>query len=125
MQSSPPPPPPPPSRDLGRRRRFLRRPVGGGNAISVQRLSGRADATTTTYPADILDVSLGGLCLLLGTAEVFRVGDRLLLDLSSHPAFGVARMRGSIRWLQASGLSGVAVAGVAFDIPLTNLPNLA
>ncbi|MFM9109226.1 MAG: PilZ domain-containing protein [Prochlorococcaceae cyanobacterium] len=124
MLTQPPPPPPPPG-GLGRRRRFLRRPVDGDQAISVMRLTGRADPSGTSYPADILDVSLGGLCLLLGAAEAFHLGDRLLMDLSNHPGFGVARMRGSIRWLQASGLAGVAVVGVAFDIPLTTLPKLS
>lgn len=75
--------------------------------------------------ADILDISCGGLALLVSDANGLRDAVDVLLDVSSHPGFGVVRLPGSVRWKRAAGGAGsLWVVGVQFDRPLARVPQL-
>ncbi|MEB3265123.1 MAG: PilZ domain-containing protein [Cyanobacteriota bacterium] len=125
MAFAPPPPPPPPPLGAASRRRFTRLQVPAGPAIGLCGLAADGAWAPCAMPADILDISLGGLCLLIHDRQAFQPGDRLLLLVDSQPGFGVGQLTGSIRWMRCSGLAGVCVTGVAFDRPLTVLPRLS
>ena len=72
--------------------------------------------------ADILDISLDGLCLIVSGMEPHPVGLRLQLDLRNHPAFGTARRIGEVRW--CSSFHGFTTMGLAFLTPLARIPRL-
>ena len=77
------------------------------------------------YTADILDISLGGLCLLvMHDTAALPLGEdaRVQLDLRAQPGFGRASVTGSIRWFVESGF--VLSLGVSFDQPFTEFPEL-
>jgi hypothetical protein len=49
----------------------------------------------------------------------------VLLDVSSHPAFGAVRLPGCVRWKQAVGGGGhLWVVGIQLDRPLARVPRL-
>lgn len=123
MTPVPPPPPPPPS-GVASRRRFLRKQVPSGAPIGVRGMGPMGEWAPGTIPADILDICLGGLCLLIPDRQAFQPGDQVLLLVGNHPGFGVKQLTGSIRWIRCSGLTGACVTGVAFDQPLKALPRL-
>lgn len=107
------------------RRRFARQPVQNGPSIGLKRLRPDGHWSPETVMADVLDVSIGGLCVLIADGRDFQPGDRLELQLDDHPGFGVARLTARIRWMRCSDLAGVCVTGVAFDAPLRALPRLS
>jgi len=92
--------------------------------ISLQLLSGAGEALSAWLPADILDVSLGGLCLLISEDPALELyeGMPLQLDVTSQPSFGQPRIHGQLRWFRRSGL--VITLGLVFDEPLKVLPEL-
>ncbi|MFM8259452.1 MAG: PilZ domain-containing protein [Vulcanococcus sp.] len=92
--------------------------------ITLQLLSDAGEALSPWLPADILDVSVGGLCLLISEdpALELRQGMPLRLDVTSQPAFGQAQISGQLRWCLRSGL--VVTLGLVFNEPLPALPEL-
>jgi hypothetical protein len=83
-------------------------------------------ASAECFSADILDISLGGLCLLIPQNEDLRVGQPLTLDFSAHRLPESMRSRGVVqallRWYVRSG--PVTTMGVGFAVPLPELPEL-
>ena len=75
--------------------------------------------------ADILDISHGGMALLLPCQEAAVIALPLLLDVSHHPGFGAVRLPGVLRWSQpADGLGVLQLIGVQLDRPLPLVPPL-
>ncbi len=66
-----------------------------------------------------------GLALLVSDANGLRDALDVLLDVSSHPGFGVVRLPGSVRWKRSAGGAGsLWVVGVQFDRSLARVPQL-
>ena len=77
------------------------------------------------FSADILDISHGGLALLLSGSAALPPRVPLLLDVSNHPGFGRVRLAATLRWSTAAdGLGALQVIGVQFDQPLPLVPPL-
>jgi c-di-GMP-binding flagellar brake protein YcgR len=93
-------------------------------SIALQLLAADGSALTPWLAADILDLSLGGVCLLLSDdgSLPLQQGMALRLDLRAQPDFQVAQLGASLRWFVPSGY--VATLGVHFDQPLGRLPVL-
>ena len=76
-------------------------------------------------PADILDISHGGMALLMPHQPGELMGQPCVLDVSNHPGFGVVRLPGVLRWCRAAdGLGVLQVIGVQLDRPLPRVPPL-
>jgi len=78
------------------------------------------------FSADILDISLGGVCLLITQNQELRIGQPVTLDFSAHRLPEVLQSRGLVearlRWYVCSG--PVTTMGVGFAVPLKELPEL-
>jgi hypothetical protein len=78
------------------------------------------------FSADILDISLGGLCVLITGTPEMRLGQKMTLDFKAHrlPESLQAQtlIPARLRWFVRSGL--VSTLGISFDTPLTELPEL-
>jgi hypothetical protein len=72
--------------------------------------------------ADILDISRGGLCLMVAGTAVPGTGVTLQLDLRPHPDFGVVLITCQVRWTRHT--HGFTTLGIAFPEPLGRLPRL-
>lgn len=106
------------------RRRFQRMSVEATRSLSLQLLSADWEPCSALCSADILDISLGGVCLLVLQDFPLPQGEapRLRLNLSAQPGFGIDCLDGQIRWFVQSGL--VLTLGVGFEKPLEQLPSL-
>jgi hypothetical protein len=95
-------------------------------------LSARLEGETPDAPpsqwfsADILDISLGGVCVLITGTPDMHLGQRMTLDFKAHrlpeslqPQTLIAAR---LRWFVRSGL--VSTLGISFDSPLPELPEL-
>ncbi len=78
------------------------------------------------FSADILDISLGGVCLLITHHQELRIGQDVTLGFSAHRLPEVLQSRGLVqarlRWYVRS--RSVTTMGVGFDVPLPELPEL-
>lgn len=108
--------------DSDNRRTHLRNPIEVSRPIAVRPAPNGREAIDPWRSATILDLSPGGLCLFLLAEEDFELPERLLLDLTNQPGFGVSRLSVSLRWYVAH--AGVVTLGVGFDGPLEPLPQL-
>lgn len=110
--------------DRPSRRVHDRSPVESCRPIALQLVDGEGLALSGWQQADILDVSLGGFCLLLMEDVPLDLAQmrRLRLDVRAHPSFGVDDLMADVRWFVRSGLT-VSI-GVGFDDPLQELPEL-
>ncbi|MEX0589150.1 MAG: PilZ domain-containing protein [Cyanobium sp.] len=90
--------------------------------VPVQLLLQNGSPQTEWFYADILDISLGGLCLLITENHTFDVGHSLLVDFKAHRGGDLHRVPGLVRWFVRSG--SVTTMGVGFDEPLTEIPQL-
>ena len=83
-------------------------------------------ASNACFSADILDISLGGLCLLITDHQDLCVDQLLTLDFSAHRRPDGIQYPGPVqarlRWFVRSG--PVTTMGVGFVIPLQELPEL-
>jgi PilZ domain len=106
------------------RRRHLRAPVEACRPVAIQFLDEEGQPACGWTAADILDVSLGGFCLLITEDKPLPIAQlmRLHLDVTPHPAFGVELIPGELRWFVRSGF--VLSIGVGFDEPLSSIPAL-
>lgn len=82
--------------------------------------------TAGCISADILDISLGGVCLLITENQELRIGQDLSLDFSSHrlprALQSQSLIQARLRWYVRSG--PVTTMGVGFAVPLPELPEL-
>ncbi|MEB3263678.1 MAG: PilZ domain-containing protein [Synechococcus sp.] len=108
----------------GGRRTHLRNPVEACRPIAVQMLDEHGEPASAWYLADILDVSVGGFCLLITEDQPMPLAQlmRLRLDVRPHPAFGAPVVGAELRWFVRAGF--VVTLGVGFDQPLAQLPAL-
>ena len=79
------------SADLQSRREHTRNPVEACRPIGLQLIDPEGVPLSAWHQADILDVSLGGFCLLLMEDVPLELTQlmRLRLDVRPHPSFGV------------------------------------
>jgi hypothetical protein len=106
----------------GLRYRLRRFPVEDSRPVAIRSLDPDGKPNGPWKLADILDISLGGLCLLIiGELELHSL-QHVELDVRSHPAFPWVRHAVEVRWLTSS--SAYTTLGVAFLEPLTTLPKL-
>jgi len=106
------------------RREHARNPVEACRPIGLQLIDGEEAPISDWHQADILDVSLGGFCLLLMEDVPLDLNQlmRLRLDVRPHPSFGVDVLLAELRWFVRSGL--IVSLGVGFENPLQELPEL-
>jgi hypothetical protein len=103
--------------------RLLERyPVQGTRPIALRRLDRAGRYVGEWMLADILDISLGGLCLLVSGAVELARGERLILDLRAHPGFRVVRLNVEVRWSDIS--ASFTTLGIAFPEQLAAIPPL-
>jgi hypothetical protein len=144
MTSSPPPPTPPEPAFFGagvkagtllqgegkssgdERRADFRRPVEAARSIGLMLLDDTGYPASPWLLVDILDLSRGGICLLLSEREgsPFQAHFRLRLNVSMHPDFGVPELAGSLRWFVRAEHERLVTLGVQFDRELPKLPTL-
>ena len=103
-------------------RKLERIPVQGTRPIAMRPMGPAGTASAPWVLADILDISLGGLCLLVSGPMVLQRGQHLQLDLRSHPDFGVFRLEVEARWWMSS--ESFSTIGIAFPVPLRTIPEL-
>lgn len=109
---------------IAERRGAFRHPVEVSCSIALMLLDGQGEPASPWMVADILDLSLGGLCLLTNGRynHPFASTTTLRLDLSAQPSFGVKELVASLRWYVRT--DPVVTLGVAFEQPLPALPML-
>ena len=103
-------------------RRFERLVAPPCRPVPIQLLSPDGEPRTEWFYADILDISLGGLCLLITENHELQVGQRLLVDFKVHRANDLDRAEGMVRWFVRSGT--VTTMGLGFSEALPQLPQL-
>ncbi|MFM7652052.1 MAG: PilZ domain-containing protein [Vulcanococcus sp.] len=110
--------------DLQSRREHTRNPVEACRPIALQLIDAEGAPISAWHQADILDVSLGGFCLLLMEDVPLELTQlmRLRLDVRPHPSFRVDEVMAELRWFVRSGL--IVSLGVGFENPLQRLPVL-
>jgi hypothetical protein len=108
----------------GGRRNHLRNPVEACRPIAAQMLDAHGSPASAWYLADILDVSVGGFCLLITEDQPMPLTQlmRLRLDVRPHPSFGTPVVGAELRWFVRAGF--VVTLGVGFDQPLAEIPAL-
>lgn len=104
-------------------RRLERFPVQGTRPIALRPLQPSGEPAGPWVLADILDISLGGLCLLVTGSLALERGQHLLLDLRAHPGFGLKRQEVEARWWMSA--DSFSTLGIAFPVPLASIPELA
>jgi hypothetical protein len=78
--------------------------------------------------ADLLDISVGGLCLLITESLDLHVGMDMAVDFKDHqpqqfaPGLPGSRLATTVRWYVAAGF--VTTLGLGFHTPLDELPTL-
>lgn len=92
--------------------------------IAVRLLDEGALPLSDWLAADILDLSVGGLCLLLAEDDSLPLRPLmpLQLDVRNQPGFQRQLMGAQLRWFVPSGF--VITIGLVFDTPLPALPAL-
>ena len=93
--------------------------------IALRLLDEAGQPLSDWLPADILDVSVGGLCLLLAQDDSLPLRQLmpLQLDVRNQPSFQRELIAGQLRWFVPSGF--VITLGLVFDTPLPQVPTLA
>lgn len=90
--------------------------------VPIQLLQPDGSPRTEWFYADILDISLGGLCLLITESHTLEVGHGVLVDFKAHRSSDLHRVPGLVRWFVRSG--SVTTMGLGFADPLHDLPEL-
>lgn len=111
------------TRTRAEKRAFVRQPIENCRNIAVRRLDGDLKPCGRWFLADIVDVSEGGMCLIVSEEQSLEVGQWLLLDLRCHPGFGQLRLQARMCWLIRAHFA--LTFGVAFATPLKEVPVLS
>jgi hypothetical protein len=90
--------------------------------IPIQLLQLDGSPRTEWFYADILDISQGGLCLLITESHAIAVGHGVMVDFKAHLSGDLHRVRALVRWFVRS--CGVITMGLGFVEPLHDLPEL-
>jgi hypothetical protein len=108
---------------LGRdHRRLERYPVQASRPIALRLLDGSGQPQGRWFLADILDISRGGLCLMVSGPMQLPGEQRLQLDVRCHPDFGRLRLESVVRWCRSS--IAFTTLGLAFLEQLPRVPRL-
>jgi PilZ domain len=106
----------------GYRYRLRRFPVEDSRPVAIRPLDQDGRPNGPWKLADILDISIGGLCLLvMGELQIHSL-QQVELDVRSHPSFPWVRQSVEVRWLTSA--NAFTTLGVAFHQPLTTVPRL-
>ena len=117
------PAPPESGEWLGQEQRQLERyPVQASRPIAVRLLDEHGQPQGHWLIADILDISRGGLCLMVSGPMQLPVAQRLQLDVRCHPDFSALRLESLVRWCRSS--SRFSTLGLAFREVLPRVPRL-
>ncbi len=103
-------------------RRLERCPVQASRPIALCELDGEHGLVGRWLLADILDISKGGMCLMVSGSLHVPAEQPLMLDVRSHPGFGVLRLEVTVRWCRCS--ASFTTFGVSFLEPLAAVPRL-
>ena len=103
-------------------RRLERCPVQASRPIALRELDGEHGLVGRWLLADILDISKGGMCLMVSGVHHFLAEQPLMLDVRSHPGFGELRLEVTVRWCHRS--LSFTTFGVSFLQPLPAVPRL-
>ena len=103
-------------------RRLERCPVQASRPIALRELDGEHGLVGRWLLADILDISKGGMCLMVSGVHPFLAEQPLMLDVRSHPGFGELRLEVTVRWCHRS--LSFTTFGVSFLQPLPAVPRL-
>ncbi len=110
-----------------RKRRFPRLLAPPCRPVTARLEPDLPDASPSAwFCADILDIGLGGLCLLITDTQDMRVGQQLTLDFNAHRLpqglQGHRFLPATLRWFVRSG--HVTTMGLGFETPLPEIPEL-
>ena len=90
--------------------------------VRIQLLQPDGAPRTDWLDADILDLSQGGVCLLIMDGHALNVSDRLMLDVQAPLGSALPLLPGLVRWFVRS--CDVITLGVGFEQSLPDLPQL-
>ena len=94
----------------------------GVGDVALRELDGEQGFVGRWLLVDILDISKGGMCLMVSDAHHFLADQHLMLDLRAHPDFGVLRLEVKVRWCRCS--RSFTTFGVSFLEALPVVPRL-
>jgi hypothetical protein len=106
------------------RRGTFRSPVEAVHSIGLMFLDDTGYPSSPWLVADVLDVSCGGLCLVVAERRQspFSARSRVRLNLKLGPA--MADLPASVRWSVPAASDHLLILGVQFDTELPELPAL-
>ncbi len=108
-------------------RRFKRVEFPGARPIRLFAYEPSPSSAPSSFVyADVIDISLGGMCLALEANQVFGVSERVVLDFRDHQLDAASPLAepvtACIRWVDQS--PPLFVIGVQFDSCITVIPDL-
>ena len=103
-------------------RRYERLVAPPCRPVPIQLLQPDGSPRSEWFYADILDLSLGGLCLLITESHAIEVGHGVLVDFKVHRSSDLHPVPGLVRWFVRSG--SVTTMGLGFAEPFRDLPEL-
>ena len=103
-------------------RRLERYPVQASRPIALRLLDAGGQPQGRWFLADILDISRGGLCLMVSGPMQLPAEQRLQMDVRCHPDFGLLRLESVVRWCRSS--IAFTTLGLAFLEALPRVPRL-
>lgn len=104
------------------KRRLRRYQVAGSRPVLLRPVIPQSEEELPWLVADILDISLGGLCLLLSGGLELSADQCVELDLRAHPQFPWTRLTVEVRWWISAGT--FTTLGIVFPAPLPSIPRL-
>ena len=108
---------------LGHEHRHQRRfPVQVSRPIAMRELDVEHSFGGRWVLVDILDISKGGICLMVSGVHQLLADQHLTLDVRSHPGFGLLRLEVTVRWCRRS--LSFTTFGVSFLEALPVVPRL-
>jgi hypothetical protein len=113
--------------DLAGKRQFPRLVAPPCRPVMVRMRNPTDDQASTWFYGDILDISHGGLCLLITESQLLEVGEHMSVDFKLHrlpPLWPSSDscLEASVRWFVRSG--HVTTMGLGFGTSLVDLPEL-
>ena len=103
-------------------RRLERYPVQASRPIALRLLDASGQPQGRWFLADILDISRGGLCLMVSGSLKLPAEQQLQMDVRCHPDFGRLRLESVVRWCRSS--MAFTTLGLAFLELLPRVPRL-
>lgn len=108
------------------RRGTFRSPVEAVRSIGLMFLDDTGYPSSPWLVADVLDVSCGGLCLVVAERRDSPLSSRsrVRLNLKVSPDFAMSDLPASVRWSGRAARDHLLILGVQFDTELPMLPAL-